>query len=115
MTRFIWGTICLLIATLCFLSAFGMIIAAARVQTRSAVLLLSVAFGILFLLMTLILWYRSVKLCPGDDIFSDQRGLLVALMVITILVVGGGTTWLAANPDFWAGMLRGVIEAEREP
>ncbi len=115
MARYILGAISLTMAVACFLMFVPAAISLGITKTGlpPAFVLLFVALGSFFTVIGAFLWVRSVQRAPGDDIFSDQRGLLVSLMLATVLLLGAATLWLALHPDFWSGMMQGMGEARR--
>lgn len=110
-TRYLLGTVCFIVAMPCFLiGAFAAVISPAaggRIPPAMAWAFLSV--GVVLVVIGIYAWYRAVNVLPGEDLFSEQRGLMVSLIVITTLIIAGGTVYFAVNPDFWQGALRGLL------
>jgi len=58
------------------------------------------------------LWYRAIKVTAGDDVFADQRGLLLASMLITALATFGAMAWTMTTPGFWRDSIAGMLSAD---
>jgi heme/copper-type cytochrome/quinol oxidase subunit 3 len=112
MVRYAAGTICLALAILLIAMGAPTVAAGSILRPRELPAGMVVAFlaaGVFFAVFAAYSWVRAVKLTPGDDILSDQRGLLVALMLVTTLLLGGAMLWLMAHPSFWRGAIDGLI------
>ena len=66
--------------------------------------------GLFFICVAAYFWVRAVRLTPGDDMLSDQRGLLVSLMLVTSVLLIGGMLWSMMHLDFWRDTISGMID-----
>lgn len=112
-----------LVGAICL--AVGLVLLAIAVPTAAGVAIyperIPVSFlvrgiigGLLFLFVAARFWWGAIKRTSGDHILSDQRGLLVGLMVATTAVFIGLISWTMLNPGFWAGAISGVLDAARD-
>ena len=109
--RYLIGTINFLIAVpMFFIGSLVAVINPAVSRFPPAMTWVLFGIGALLVVAGAYLWYRAVAATPGEDVLDGDRGLLVSLMVITALILAGGTLYFALNPDFWRGALAGVLE-----
>lgn len=109
--RYLIGTISFFIAVPLFL--FGGLIGVIGPAVRSlppAMTWIFFALGAFLIAIGAYLWYRAVAVTPGDDVLDGDRGLIVSLMVITALILAGGTLYFALNRDFWQGALQDMLD-----
>jgi drug/metabolite transporter (DMT)-like permease len=115
-SRYVLGTICLALAIL-FIALSGPAAAGYifnPTEVPPGLILMLFGIGCFFGILAVYLWIRAVKLTPGDHILSDQRGLLVALMLVTTLFLGTGMLWILADPEFWRGVISGMIDGSSQ-
>jgi hypothetical protein len=109
--RYLAGTICFFIAMPMFLigGLLGVIAPAVR-HFPPAMAWTFFGIGTVLVVTGAYLWFRAVAVTSGEDVLDGNRGLIVSLMMITALILAGGTLYFAVNPDFWRGALAGMLD-----
>lgn len=114
LTRYLIGAFSLAVGTLFIgmsaAAALGSIIHSADLEPWFMLFLL--LQGAACVGFAIYLWYRAIKVTAGEDVFADQRGLLIALMLITALATFGAMGWAMITPDFWRDSIAGMLSAD---
>ncbi|HEX6100056.1 MAG TPA: hypothetical protein VF432_27335 [Thermoanaerobaculia bacterium] len=84
-----------------------------RIDVARSMFLASLAVGVVFFAAAARLWWGALQRTGGDDLLSDQRGLLVGLMVVTTVVLVGAMVGMMLNPEFWEGAISGMRDGLR--
>jgi hypothetical protein len=108
MIRFVAGTTTLFGGLFFAFGSVGFATIRAVKAVPLAVPAICLLLAAMFFAATAYLWVRAANMAEGDDLFSGDRGLLVSLMIVTVLVLTGGTIWMVAHRDFWLGMFDGL-------
>lgn len=108
MARFWLGLFCLLFAAMCGFTAVGFGLTAILPNSPSLNPIFPTIFAVVALCAALALWTSELRRTEGDDLFTGRRGLLVAMMVITSLVIFGLTIAMLLNRDAWRGFFEGL-------
>jgi hypothetical protein len=112
--RYLLGTICLSLGLL--LVGISLPAAAGRIlypdELPSGFVLSLVVVGAIFLALAAFAWVHAIKVTPGDDLLSDQRGLLVGLMLVTTLALGGAMLWSMVHVKFWRDTVAGMRDVD---
>lgn len=111
--RYVAGTIFLFIGSAYFAMSAPAILAAGLAQISMSVVVRMLVAGACFVFLGGFLWVRAVRLTPGDHVLSDQRGLLVALMLVTTVLIAAGLLWSMLQPEFLHGSFEGMVDAAR--
>jgi hypothetical protein len=97
---------------MCVAAAVGSIVYPSALPLLFTVFL--AGHGAAFIFMAGYLWFRAVKLTPGDDLLADHRGLLIGLMVGTTILLTGAMLWSMLQPDFWIDTISGMVDGRSQ-
>lgn len=107
--RYFLGTLCLFIATLtAMMTAPAALLTIFQSEVAPSMTVALVVVAAFFLLLGVYSWVRAVRLTPGDDLLEGQRGLLIAMMVVTVLLLAGFAIYFMLQLDFWRGAIDGM-------
>jgi hypothetical protein len=107
--RYFLGTLCLFIATVtAMMTAPAAVLTIFQSEVAPAMTVMLVLVAAFFVLLGTFSWVRAVRLTPGDDLLEGQRGLLIAMMVVTVLLLAGFASYFVLQIDFWRGAIDGM-------
>jgi len=107
--RYVLGTLCLFIATVtAMMTVPAAVLTIFQSEVAPGMTVMFVVVAAFFVLLGVYSWVRAVRLTPGDDLLEGQRGLLIAMMAVTVLLLAGFAVYFVLQIDFWRGAIDGM-------